>query len=196
MPEEIERTSTVKTEVKGTNFTKSDLISIIALVFSIGAFAVALYEANIAKTQQEIMAEQQKATVWPYLKMKRSFKVSDGKTEFKLTAQNKGLGPASISDYLLTINNQVVTESLEGIELLKTILDSDQVIFSFNPNPGVIASSEEVEFLKIVLFGEGNSIKTLTKVGIDLELCFCSVYKDCWKIKNGDEPEEGICQKK
>ena len=56
-----------KEEMKTKRFDRSDLMSIIAVLISLGALGVSLFEANIMRDQQQIMQEQKRASVWPYL---------------------------------------------------------------------------------------------------------------------------------
>ena len=48
-------------------FSRADVTSFIALMVSLGALFVSIYEANIMREQQMIMQSQQKTSVFPYL---------------------------------------------------------------------------------------------------------------------------------
>ena len=48
-------------------FSRAEVTSFIALVVSLGALCVSIYEANIMSEQQMIMQSQQKTSVFPYL---------------------------------------------------------------------------------------------------------------------------------
>ncbi len=182
------------TPIAKKSFNRSDLISIIALVLSIGAFGVALYEANILKQQQEIMLSQQKASIWPYLKIKQGFSVDESSVQSSIGIENKGLGPASISDYKLTINGDVAESYTDGLKKIKEILKREDVIYSLASDPDIIASGEVHEFLKIIIPDPTVSLLTISKIKIELELCYCSVYDDCWMVSQSEKPKEGACQ--
>lgn len=68
---------------------RSDKISIFAIVLSFMAVSVSLYEANILRDQQEIMQDQQKASVWPYVQAQLFFEYSD-KLWIRIDVENKG----------------------------------------------------------------------------------------------------------
>ncbi len=182
------------TPIPKKSFNRSDLISIIALVLSIGAFGVALYEANILKQQQEIMLSQQKASIWPYLKIKQGLSVNELSVQSSIGIENKGLGPASISDYKLTINGDVVASYTDGLKIVKEILQREDVIFSLASDPGIIASGEVHEFLKIFIPDPTVSLTVISQIELELELCYCSVYNDCWMVSLSEKPKVGACQ--
>lgn len=59
-------------------FSRAEVTSFIALVVSLGALCVSVYEANIMREQQVIMQSQQKTSVFPYLVQDLRYSFGDG----------------------------------------------------------------------------------------------------------------------
>ena len=112
--------------MKTKRFDRSDLMSLLAVLISLGAFWVSIYEANIMRDQQEIMQEQTKAYVWPYIqansKFSYDFKDDNWNVDLSYSILNKGVGPARIKETELKIGGQVVETYSETVELIEAIL--------------------------------------------------------------------------
>ncbi|MEL6390595.1 MAG: hypothetical protein AAFQ02_10555 [Bacteroidota bacterium] len=173
---------------------RSDLISIMALIISLGAFGVAIYEANIMSAQQRIMQEQQQASVWPHIEVDRRYKIDPEVARMELVIRNKGVGPALISNLQYYIGESIVPDMATAQMLISEILDdSDGVLTTINSFSGVLAPGEEMSVAQIIGTGSGKSkIATLLSKQW-LQLCYCSVYGTCWQLSN-DERNAGGCQ--
>ncbi|MEM1080988.1 MAG: hypothetical protein AAGH65_05340, partial [Pseudomonadota bacterium] len=109
---------------------------------------------------------------------------------YALKLTNKGVGPARVR------RGDLLLDAVSVSNLDAAILDtlgpdnafSYDVYRSANPAPGVMSPDEEV-----ILFGVPWEARTraLTEAWagrVDVEICFCSVYDECWvaNLNTGD----------
>ena len=62
---------------KRKNFDRSDLIAVAALLMSMLALFVSIYEARILKAQHKIMLSQERNAVWPYVDGHLTYQYTD-----------------------------------------------------------------------------------------------------------------------
>lgn len=104
--------------------------TVLAIIISLGAMFISLYEARIMKSQQSAM-------VWPYLDMSQQYD-NDG---FAIEISNKGTGPAIINSVQIDYNGipienmDILIDSLNpertfGYDILRNSTIGNQVIMS------------------------------------------------------------------
>ena len=157
------------------------LLAIIAVLISISTMFVYLYQSSLMKTQQ-------KMSVWPHL----TFGPSWDHDHLALNLTNKGIGPAIIKKVKIVINDV----QIDGIhELMKHIPDSLKSEFTYSSLwPGqVVMAGEVIQFFKNT---NPETIKYLLGLmengNIKIEICYCSVYDDCW-LSTGIKVTESNC---
>lgn len=153
--------------------------SVLAVLISLLTLFVYIYQSNLMKTQQ-------KMSVWPHL----SFGPSAGQDYFRLILINKGVGPALVRDVKIKVNGL----QLEGVEDI--IPDSIDAPFSYSSIwPGqVIMAGEKLEVLATEDVRVVNHLFNLMKKDqLAVEICYCSVYDDCW-TSYGMIVREGACR--
>ena len=164
-------------------FGPGGVLSIIAIIISLSALGVSVFEVTSLK-------DQQKASVWPYLEVSSSYS-GDG---FEVTVSNKGIGPALLGDITLTHKGKDITSTDELDALIVETIGADRA-FSYdtyrarNASNNVLAPGDE-----IVLFGVPWTPDTrafVEAVGQSTAAtgCYCSVYDDCWAVSSGRLPE-------
>ena len=158
------------------------LIALMAVLISFSTLFVYLYQSSLMKTQQ-------KMSVWPHI----TFGPSWGNDHLTINIINKGVGPAIIKQVSIEINNY----QIDGIhELMSFVPDSLQSDFNYSSIwPGqVIMSGENIQ-----LFQNKNSETIKYLLGlmegekIKIEICYCSIYDDCW-TSTGIEVTEDRCK--
>lgn len=193
------------TDTTKRNFDRSDLIAVLALFLSIGAFVVSLYEARMMKLQQEIMFEeqqmmsaQQQAAVWPYLTPQISYQFTDQSTTITYQFINKGVGPAKIQSATIAFKdtarqdysgllNKVLHSLPQGA--LTTLDSTSTTDFQLNMRmpSGVLSPGEQVKWIEVSLPRfEGDRDFWLTNT-FQYELGYCSIYEDCWMLRSGEK---------
>lgn len=137
--------------------------------------------------QARIMQEQQKASAWPYLEVLPSY----GPQGFSLGVTNKGTGPAIVKNVVLKLGEEEF-ESLDS--LFKALTDSSFNEFGYSTvNRRVIAAGETIQSFFILDEHTGNAIaQALNTRDFKYEVCYCSIYGDCWTCK-GLEVSESTC---
>ena len=178
---------------KHVTFDRSDFISLLALLISLGAFGVSIYEANILKSQQAMMQEQQKASVWPYIEKDNSFVYFDGKAEMSIAFTNKGVGPARIESMNLFINGQAIKDYIALSNLITPLFPNDlELEMELGRIEGILPAGASQRLLLIKSPRFKNDKEILRQLKIQFSLCYCSIYGDCWRITEKDKiPLEG-----
>jgi hypothetical protein len=170
-------------------FSRAEVTSFIALVVSLGALCVSIYEANIMREQQVIMQSQQKTSVFPYLVQDIRFSFGTN-GEFIYELENKGIGPAKIKSAILTLNKKTVNSYMEiKNELDKIFPEEADYGFSFsNPDGYFISPKEKKVAIKITFNNFENSTDLIRNLNFEYDINYCSIFEECWKI-NADERE-------
>lgn len=157
------------------------LLAIMAVLISVLTLVVYIYQSNLMK-------QQQKMSVWPYL----SFGPSWGEDYLKLSLINKGIGPAIIKDFQFTMNGS----ELSGVqEIMTSLPDSLQTAFTYSSvwKGQVIMAGETISLLTI---NDPKTIQHLLELfktqDFLLEICYSSVYGDTW-VASGMSVAEGNC---
>jgi hypothetical protein len=160
------------------------MVAFSAIFVSIATLFVYLYQARI-------MQNQLHTSVWPYVE----WLYSNGNNQFIITVQNKGIGPAIIRDVTLKLDD---AEMGSNSDLFKTLLGHTNFEFVNSTVAGrVILPGESIEMVHVYDSVAARAIDSLllwdnSKHKLTFELCYCSVYDDCWKT-NGTEAVPGQC---
>ena len=157
------------------------LLAITAIILSLAALFVSILEISAIRDEQRVQ-------VWPYVEIKESYS-GEG---FSLTVINKGIGPARVRSVAVRFEGKEY-ENLDEL-ILNSVGEENafsyDVYSSSNPSRSVMSPGQE-----IILFGvpwEPRTRLLLERWGqnIEIELCFCSVYDECWNSRlGGDEPQ-------
>lgn len=158
------------------------LLALIAVLISFSTLFVYLYQSSLMKTQQ-------KMSVWPHL----TFGPSRSEDQLVINLINKGVGPAIIKKFTIKFNDN----QINGIhEIMNFIPDTLQSEFQYSSirSGQVLMAAESINLFQV------NNPKTikyllqLTQEGkIYIEICYCSIYNDCWTSK-GVEVLESKCR--
>jgi len=176
---------------------RSDWMAILAVFISCGAFLVSLYEAKMMKEQQKIMQSQQRASVWPYLEadLKPEFDTSSSSYTFGFI--NRGVGPARIKHFELSIDDQIIEDFQDIQEIFSTLelTKNKSIGYRYTPPSGVVSADNNKEFLKINKQRKNQfdfDFLDFSKIKIGFKLCYCSIFGDCWTItESTSDPIEG-----
>jgi len=158
------------------------LIGLSALVVSLVAVGVGVYSA----VTDRIYA---KASVWPRLVVSTNVSTSDNSfSEIGVKISNKGTGPAIIKSLRVWSKDTEIKQwndivephrkllksiSLTTSELTNQVISADQTFVLFNLGSD---SSDSIKKYKEKIFP--------TK----LEVCYCSIYDECWKVDSENKP--------
>jgi hypothetical protein len=148
------------------------LVGLFAIGISVATLFVYIYQARIMQSQQH-------ASVWPHIES--SYSNVDG---FYLQVQNKGIGPAIIKDAKFILDDKEVVD-LDTLFDALVGKDREEMSFQYSYVMGrVMAPGESFKPFSIpegIYSAKMDS--ALSKRDFRFEICFCSIYEDCWKSK-------------
>ncbi|MEM9000863.1 MAG: hypothetical protein AAGB24_11425 [Bacteroidota bacterium] len=141
-----------------------------ALIVSVLALIVSIYEANLLKAQQ-------KATVWPYFSVNEGYDAAG----FRINASNNGTGPALISSVLVECNGKPFKKYIDLLNTIKpnNTMGYDKIRVS-NISNTVVKAGEERELLFLPWSDETREILKLMGGKVRIKIQYCSVLEDCW----------------
>ncbi|MEM6512337.1 MAG: hypothetical protein AAF660_04950 [Pseudomonadota bacterium] len=174
-------------EVEERPTRNTPVLSIVAIVMSVGALLVSVFEVSAIRDEQRVQ-------VWPYLSLSTNYS-GEG---FTLEAINKGIGPARVRTLELTYEGELV-EDLDQL-ILETLGEEDAFSYELyrasDLSNSVLSPDEER-----IVFGVPWEPRTRRLVDIwisriDLSACFCSVYDECWesRLNAGDPMPVASCK--
>lgn len=161
----------VKTEVA---------VAFAAIFVSTATLFVYIYQARIMQTQQQV-------AVWPYVEWLPSW----GDHGLYVEVSNKGIGPALVKKVTIKLDGKEVRNLDEMFQLLTDSVFQD---FGYSTIQGrVLAAGEKMHAFVISDKAVADRIReVLTKRNFEYEICYCSVFNDCW-ISNGTQITESTC---
>lgn len=177
------------TRQSSRRFDRSDLLSALALMISLGAIFVSIRQTTILKDQQEIMAEQQnimasqmEGSVWPYLRTNISSSDLDGIRTVKYHVTNKGVGPAKISQFTFQLGDKTITRANEVVAILSALDEFKQLTsLSFSiPNTSVLAPNETHDICVISYRYRQTALPEFITMITEGDICYCSIYDHCY----------------
>lgn len=178
-------------------FDRSDFISLLAVIISVGAFAVSLFEAHILKEQQELMQVQQKAAVWPYLEHGIVYSYDTAQAAVRFAIGNKGVGPARIDGVVLYLQEQPIEDYTDISDIIRQLFPPEaDFSISYASPTGVLSADESYQILQISSHRFAGDTEYYRKIQLGFRLCYCSIYGDCWTLtEEPGEPREGCLSK-
>ena len=174
---------------------RSDLISLMALLISMGAFGVSLYEANIMRSQQAIMQDQQRAAVWPYLECETRFVYDNDLANITLSLVNKGVGPARINDAQWFLQKQPFNDYNTFVNQVRAILPANLgYSLEFGHPDGILSAGDTHLVLSIRGPRFTNDQDFFRQINFQYQVCYCSIYGDCWTIDDQSRQAKAGCE--
>lgn len=158
------------------------LTAFAALVLSIFALGVSLFEVSALRTQQ-------RAAVWPYLSVEQRYS-SEG---YGLEVANKGVGPALVRSVTLMLDDAAVAD----LDTLILGAVGEGQVFSYelyrtSNLAGGVMSAGEIEGLFSAPWEDRTRVfaDAFSSRG-DISICYCSIYGECWvtTLKGSRDPD-------
>lgn len=147
------------------------------MIVALSANAVSIITLLIFIYQTNLMREQQHISVWPYLE----WLPSCCSEEFGayIQVENKGIGPAAVQSVTVRLNGK----EMNSVEELFTeaIGHNDFFYYTSTVESRVLAPGEKIKMIAIPDKETAFKVdSTLRRKGLEIEICYCSVYEDCW----------------
>ena len=154
-------------------------IGICAVIVSVVAVAVAAYEARIQR-------EWQRAAVWPYVQLGRSYYYTDPNADpearewtLTLNAENAGVGPAQVRDFHVTVDGK--PQPTWGAAMQALLGTKEEIQYGESTILGTILPPERnIHMFQYV--NQPNAERLYREMDrLDFSACFCSVFDECWQ---------------
>ncbi len=152
------------------------IVASLAVAIGVCTMFVYIYQAKI-------MSKQMHAAAWPYLEMI----FSNSGSKFSINVHNKGVGPAIIKDAAVILDKVRYSDTQKNVDSVTYLLTGKHKLLNgySNVNNRVIAPGEAVTFIEVTdSVSVTLLLRSLAKHSVQLEVCYCSVFDECWKAVN------------
>jgi hypothetical protein len=165
--------ATATSDARGrTLIRRAEIGSAVALVISVIALGVNLYQTRLQLTQSH-------AGVWPYLAIHTPYAYDTREdATFHWVVQNNGVGPAIVKSTRVTLDGRPMRR---WYAVFDALLQGRQRFGSFlEPvNDQVIPSGAKINAVSVSGAAGANLLHD-AEDRLDMAICYCSVYDDCW----------------
>ncbi|MEL8055598.1 MAG: hypothetical protein AAGK66_05560 [Pseudomonadota bacterium] len=188
-------------------------LSIIQMIPAVVGIFIAIVALFAALNESDAVRKQQQAAVWPHLQVDRSNTSTDQNVGLSLTVRNRGIGPARVRAASVSLDGEMLmswddlfsrlnpisersyprTDSRVGSSVL--VPSDDVVVISLNTDVYAqydlaslndVATREDTETLILSLRS------AFSEDRVTMELCYCSVFDDCWHVSNIDRDPKPV----
>ena len=152
----------------------SNLTSALALAVSIFALAIGAW-------QTRLMQGQARASVWPFLSIGYDYSSNTDADAFVWHIDNNGVGPARVQSVAVQLDGKPMKNWTEVLKALGATTPVNVSTTSFNGDviPPSLNRETTIKAIRI----HQREVATLFKNAVDrfrMDVCYCSVYDDCW----------------
>ncbi|MEM0986780.1 MAG: hypothetical protein AAGJ32_11070 [Pseudomonadota bacterium] len=182
-------------------------LSVLQTVPAIAGILIACVALYAALNEADAVRKQQQAAVWPHVQIDRANITTDADRGLTITVRNRGIGPARVKTARVLLDGQDTgywndlfeslvpelsgsiprTDSRVGQSVIGpgedvTVMDLSTALYSqFNLDEvETVASRDETEAVILALR------EALDADRLAMEVCYCSVFDDCWRVQNSE----------
>lgn len=150
-------------------------------ITAMAATSIAVIALVVSVLEVRNQQEFQKLTVEPYIELGNVGTLDINYYAFLLV--NNGLGPAIIKSGSFTIDGNPVASWREAGSLLTKSDEPYSGVYSSIGMNRRVKASDTIEVYKITPYNElaKEFHQAMNSERIHYEICYCSIYKDCWK---------------
>ncbi len=150
---------------------------------SISAMITAMMAVIIAVVELRTNRKFQRLSVEPYLELFNNLS-EDG---YERVLVNSGLGPARIKTVDVRIGSKTISSWKEAVEILTGDIDT-RVAFGSLWYGRQVRAEETMELVHLT--EKETAITFFQNVSkMNMEICYCSIYDDCWLKEDEKIPE-------
>ncbi|MBU2893711.1 hypothetical protein KO495_10300 [Colwellia sp. D2M02] len=144
------------------------------MIVALSALLIGLVTAFTSIYSAYVDREYARASVWPRLEIFRSFNTNS----FSYGVSNNGTGPALIK-YAKVKDGSKYIKTWKEIKPFQNIRQSHISNRTLSPQNSITPVSYK-----------GDNAKALVEAdtSISIELCYCSIYEECWVIDRSNRP--------
>ena len=185
--ERSQRSATQNDRIREESFSQwlarpQTMIGLSAVLLSVCGLFVATYEATLLR-------QHQRASVWPHVEVTASLTAE----RVRLMVQNTGVGPARVRAAAVTVDGQ---RQDSWDDVIRTTLEEPGTVNAYHSliNGRVLPSGFPEETIFTLAVDDGGAASALVPAlrreilegSLDVELCYCSVYDECWTASMQD----------
>lgn len=178
-----------------SKLSSSQIASIGAVIISLAALGIGIVQARIMSNQQEIMAKQQKTSVWPYVYVDTKLNLNLNEYSISCTIENKGIGPALVENLKLVFDGKEYTSYNDFAQAIeeKGIVPSSNMSFKISGKGKKVLKPSELQEVFNLKSTNLDNAQLAAFTSIRLQLCYCSVHGDCWRENGTELSDEVAC---
>jgi hypothetical protein len=174
-----------RTERKRARIT--ELGSIVALATSFLALSLSAFQARLMNEQTRLMQSQSRASVWPYVAIGYAINNEGANRGYTWQIGNDGVGPARIESVSVTLDGKPVHH---WREVFHALFGDAAVPATFSQIYGRVLppSTNRETTIDALHLTDMQQAKAFfaAQDRIDMTICYCSVYDDCWIARKQD----------
>jgi hypothetical protein len=163
-------------------------------VGSVAAVLISLLALGLGVYQTSVMQAQARASVWPYVAISRSYYDSGESQGFTWEIANHGVGPAKVESVVNEVDGKTVTtwDALLVPLLGKTRTVISNATYSTLGRFVLPPDSNRDTALPVLHLMDPDDARTMDAAAhrLDMAVCYCSVYRQCWLAHSINEPVE------
>jgi hypothetical protein len=156
-------------------------------VTSLAAIAVSVIALFVAWDQANVMPAQQHAEVWPALPIESRLDTAEAKWSKDLKVTNDGIGPAIVESVTAAKEETTLTTWEDLAQFISPEVETG--LFTGYSQREILAPGESALLARPSWDNPSDEEKTIIREFLsrfwtmDLNICFCSVYDQCWSEK-------------
>lgn len=152
-------------------------ISVVQTVLAVTGFLIAVIALFAALTEADAVRKQQLASVLPDLVFAQSYQRDEDSARFSFIAVNNGIGPARVKSMQISVDGEA---KLDWYSMLVALGMESPGGFGQSQIAGRLVRSGEV--IEVLQTTDREVVDAIIdgRSRINFELCFCSVFDECW----------------
>jgi hypothetical protein len=159
----------------------AEISSLFALAISFLALGLGLWQARLMSEQTRLMQQQARAGVWPYLSIGYALVADGDRRGYTWRIDNDGVGPARIESVTLTLDGKPLEH---WKDVFRALYGDAPVHATYSQIYGKVLppSTNRETTIEAVHILDPEQAKTFFEAQsrIEMTICYCSVYDDCW----------------
>lgn len=159
-------------EQKRKRFDPEKIVAYSALILSLCAIVIAVYEVSL-------LEEQKHAAVWPRVFSARNTSADN----FQVVIKNAGVGPAQILSVEVRIDGEPMFTWLDAVE--QVVGDRAFPLSRSTVTNRVLTAGETIYPMGVT--GEVANMLSANRDRLKLKVCYCSIYDRCWELDEATE---------
>jgi hypothetical protein len=157
----------------------------IDMVMGGSAIVISIVSLFLALEDGQAMKRLVQSNSWPFVQPAYSTLARDGSVHFRMSLNNKGVGPAKVETLEVFLNGKAISRPREllaamigpeGLNQAHQLSTSDIV-------GSVLSSRESIDFLDTrpeTFTPEQNATLRELASHVHTRVCYCSVFDECW----------------